>query len=192
MSLTESRHDRSPGLAASEPGRSHRLLPPSAAFAGSAAVFASLYVAAGAPTPLLVVFEQQWHFPAWVLTVAFASYALGLLAALLVAGSLSDHAPPAGHSGDQLEPAAVLVGVSRSTDSGHRGAGVCDFADEGSAAQQPQGDRPSRMADNIADELAGDEFGSHDQLIQVPGGELGSDMRAGLTGGCGVVLQLQA
>jgi MFS family permease len=48
-------------------------------------------VAAGAPTPLLVVFEQQWHFPAWVLTVAFASYALGLLAAVLVAGSLSDH-----------------------------------------------------------------------------------------------------
>lgn len=91
MSLTESRHDRIPGLATSEPGRSHRLLPPSAAFAGSAAVFASLYVAAGAPTPLLVVFEQQWHFPAWVLTVAFASYALGLLAALLVAGSLSDH-----------------------------------------------------------------------------------------------------
>jgi MFS family permease len=91
VSLTESRHDRIPGLATSEPGRSHRLLPPSAAFAGSAAVFASLYVAAGAPTPLLVVFEQQWHFPAWVLTVAFASYALGLLAALLVAGSLSDH-----------------------------------------------------------------------------------------------------
>jgi MFS family permease len=91
VSLTESRHDRIPDLATSEPGRSHRLLPPSAAFAGSAAVFASLYVAAGAPTPLLVVFEQQWHFPAWVLTVAFASYALGLLAALLVAGSLSDH-----------------------------------------------------------------------------------------------------
>ncbi|MFG2259226.1 MFS transporter [Streptomyces mirabilis] len=91
MSLTASRHDRSPGLAASEPGRSRRLLPPAAAFAGSAAVFATLYVAAGAPTPLLVVFEQQWHFPAWVLTVAFASYALGLLAALLVAGSLSDH-----------------------------------------------------------------------------------------------------
>ncbi|MCF3128945.1 MFS transporter [Streptomyces olivochromogenes] len=38
-----------------------------------------------------MVFEQQWHFPAGVLTVAFASYALGLPAALLVAGSLSDH-----------------------------------------------------------------------------------------------------
>ncbi|MEU9289984.1 MFS transporter [Streptomyces sp. NPDC048275] len=91
MSLTESSHDLSPGLAASDPGRSRRLLPSSTAFAGSAGVFAALYVAAGAPTPLLVVFEQQWHFPAWVLTVAFASYALGLLAALLVAGSLSDH-----------------------------------------------------------------------------------------------------
>ncbi|MGW1006382.1 MFS transporter [Streptomyces sp. NPDC002520] len=68
-----------------------RLLAPSAAFAGSGAVFAALYVAAGAPTPLLVVFQQQWRFPAWVLTVAFASYALGLLVALLVAGSLSDH-----------------------------------------------------------------------------------------------------
>ncbi|MEU7411298.1 MULTISPECIES: MFS transporter [Streptomyces] len=54
-------------------------------------MFAALYVAAGAPTPLLVVFEQQWHFPAWVLTVAFSSYALGLLAALLFAGSLSDY-----------------------------------------------------------------------------------------------------
>jgi MFS family permease len=91
VSLTESRHDRGTGLAVAEPGRPRRLLPPSAAFAGSAAVFAALYLAAGAPTPLLVVFEQQWHFPAWVLTVAFASYALGLPAALLVAGSLSDH-----------------------------------------------------------------------------------------------------
>ncbi|WP_257033750.1 MFS transporter [Streptomyces sp. Ag109_G2-15] len=74
-----------------EPARARGLLAPSTAFAGSGAVFAALYVAAGAPTPLLVVFEQQWRFPAWVLTVAFASYALGLLAALLVAGSLSDH-----------------------------------------------------------------------------------------------------
>lgn len=86
-----SRYAHSPALAASEPVRSRRLLPDSAAFAGSAAVFAALYVAAGAPTPLLVVFEQQWRFSAWVLTIAFAAYALGLLVALLVAGSLSDH-----------------------------------------------------------------------------------------------------
>lgn len=61
------------------------------AFTATAVTFAALYVAAGAPTPLLVVFQQQWHFPASVLTVAFAAYALGLLAALLVMGSLSDH-----------------------------------------------------------------------------------------------------
>ncbi|ADI12435.1 major facilitator transporter [Streptomyces bingchenggensis BCW-1] len=91
--VIESTRDRSPVPVpvTTEPARARRLLAPSTAFAGSGAVFAALYVAAGAPTPLLVVFEQQWRFPAWVLTVAFASYALGLLAALLVAGSLSDH-----------------------------------------------------------------------------------------------------
>ncbi|MFF3515608.1 hypothetical protein [Streptomyces sp. NPDC002573] len=84
MSLTQSSPDRSFSHTALEPTRARRLLPSGAAFAGSAAVFAALYLAAGAPTP-------QWHFPAWVLTVAFASYSLGLLAALLVTGSLSDH-----------------------------------------------------------------------------------------------------
>ena len=73
------------------PARPGRRPPSHLAFAGSAAAFAALYVAAGAPTPLLVVFERQWHFPAWVLTIAFAAYAIGLLAALLVTGSLSDH-----------------------------------------------------------------------------------------------------
>ncbi|MEF2977398.1 MFS transporter [Subtercola sp. YIM 133946] len=66
-------------------------LPPTAAFAGSALAFAALYLAAGAPTSLLVLFEKQWGFPSWVLTVAFAAYAIGLLASLLVVGSLSDH-----------------------------------------------------------------------------------------------------
>ncbi|MBV6699427.1 MFS transporter [Kitasatospora aureofaciens] len=91
MSPSATRPDRITGPASIQSARPRRLLPSSAAFAGSAAAFAALYVAAGAPTPLLVVLEQQWHFPPWVLTVAFASYALGLLAALLVAGSLSDH-----------------------------------------------------------------------------------------------------
>ncbi|MGI5185799.1 MFS transporter [Dactylosporangium sp. CA-152071] len=66
-------------------------LPAGVAFAGTGLAFASLYLAAGAPTPLLVLFEREWGFAPWVLTVAFAAYALGLLAALLVAGSLSDH-----------------------------------------------------------------------------------------------------
>jgi MFS family permease len=66
-------------------------LPRTAAFVGTAAAFFLLFFAAGAPTPLYVVFEQQWGFPAWLLTVAFAAYAFGLIAAVLVAGSLSDH-----------------------------------------------------------------------------------------------------
>jgi MFS family permease len=68
-----------------------RTLPPGVAFAGAALTFAALYLAAGAPTPLLVIFQQEWGFAPWVLTIAFATYAIGLLAALLVTGSLSDY-----------------------------------------------------------------------------------------------------
>lgn len=65
-------------------------LPRTAGFVAASTAFASLYLAAGAPTPLLVLLQREWRFPGWVLTVAFAAYALGLLAALLVTGSLSD------------------------------------------------------------------------------------------------------
>ncbi len=91
MTITEAERLPGSGRAVPTVRRPHRRLPSHLAFAGSAAAFAALYVAAGAPTPLLVVFEQHWHFPTWVLTVAFAAYAIGLLAALLAAGSLSDH-----------------------------------------------------------------------------------------------------
>jgi len=60
-------------------------------FVASAAAFVGISFAAGAPSPLYVVFQQQWHFPAWVLTIAFAIYAVTLLITLLVAGSLSDY-----------------------------------------------------------------------------------------------------
>ena len=65
-------------------------LPPAAAFVGTAIAYAGLYLAAGAPSPLFVQYQQQWGFPAGLLTIAFAAYALGLVAAILVAGSLSD------------------------------------------------------------------------------------------------------
>jgi len=68
-----------------------RPLSPTVAFAGSAAVFAAFFVAAGAPTPLLSLRQQEWAFSAEALTFAFSVYALGLLAALLIGGSLSDH-----------------------------------------------------------------------------------------------------
>jgi MFS family permease len=61
------------------------------AFAGAGLGFSGLYLAAGAPSPLFVLYQQQWLFPTAVLTIAFAVYALGLLLALLTTGSLSDH-----------------------------------------------------------------------------------------------------
>lgn len=66
-------------------------LPAGIAFAGMAAAFVSLYLAAGAPTPLLAFYLRQWNFAPPLLTLAFAVYAGGFLAALLTVGSLSDH-----------------------------------------------------------------------------------------------------
>ncbi len=66
-------------------------LPPAAAFPLVAVLLFAFFVAGSAPSPLFVVFQQQWGFSPALLTVAFAIYAIALLASLLVAGSLSDH-----------------------------------------------------------------------------------------------------
>ncbi|MDT5109891.1 MAG: hypothetical protein QOE20_1781 [Mycobacterium sp.] len=58
---------------------------------GEAIAFTSLYAAAGALMPLLVVYQEQWQFPPMLLTLAFAVFAVGFLAAVLTVGSLSDH-----------------------------------------------------------------------------------------------------
>jgi predicted MFS family arabinose efflux permease len=71
------------------PGR--RTLPAGAALAGAAMTFTSLYLAAGALMPLLVLYKEQWNLPASVLSMAFAVFAVGFLAAVLTVGSLSDH-----------------------------------------------------------------------------------------------------
>jgi predicted MFS family arabinose efflux permease len=71
--------------------KSGRALPPAASFAAMTAAFAAFFIAAGAPTPLLPIYEANWHFPASMVTVAFGVYAIALLLTLLVIGSLSDH-----------------------------------------------------------------------------------------------------
>src|SRR5712672_2003635 len=48
--------------------------------------------AASVPTPLYRLYQQEWGFSPLMLTVIFAVYALALLAALLIFGSLSDRA----------------------------------------------------------------------------------------------------
>ncbi|TCC45314.1 MFS transporter [Kribbella capetownensis] len=59
--------------------------------AGAAITFTALYLAAGALTPLLVFYQEQWDFAPSLLALAFAVYAVGFLAAVLTVGSLSDH-----------------------------------------------------------------------------------------------------
>ena len=62
-----------------------------AGFAGISAAMVAILVAAGAPTPLLPIYQHQWGFAPWVLTLAFGIYAFSLLISILVIGSLSDH-----------------------------------------------------------------------------------------------------
>ncbi|HEY5320470.1 MAG TPA: MFS transporter [Galbitalea sp.] len=71
--------------------RARGTLSPMVTFVGIALAFVGLTFAAGAPSPLFVLLQNEWQFPSWVLTVAFAIYAVTLLLTLLVAGALSDH-----------------------------------------------------------------------------------------------------
>jgi MFS family permease len=71
--------------------RRRRTLPAGLALTGTALAFTSLYLAAGVLTPLLVVYKQEWRLSPSLLTLAFAVYAIGFLAAVLTLGSLSDH-----------------------------------------------------------------------------------------------------
>src|SRR3982751_3864564 len=68
-----------------------RETPSGMAMVGAAVAFMSLYLGAGALTPLLVTYEQSFGFAPDMLTVAFAVYAVGFLLATLTLGSLSDH-----------------------------------------------------------------------------------------------------
>lgn len=78
-------------MSAVRPDEGKRRAPRGTAFPGVAAVFVVFLAASSVPSPLYPVYQQQWHFSAWVLTVVFALYVVGLLGSLLVVGALSDH-----------------------------------------------------------------------------------------------------
>jgi MFS family permease len=63
-----------------------------AAFWLLAFVFAATMLGTTLPTPLYVIYQAQWHFTAAIVTLIFAVYAAGVLAALLLAGRSSDQA----------------------------------------------------------------------------------------------------
>ncbi len=62
-----------------------------AAFGAVTATTVTFMAASSAPSPLYVVYQQNWGFSAATLTVVFAVYVLGLLGSILVVGALSDH-----------------------------------------------------------------------------------------------------
>ncbi len=66
-------------------------LPRTAAFWLLGTVLVAFMFAAGAPSPLYVVYQARWGFSAATLTTVFAVYAVALLLALVTVGALSDH-----------------------------------------------------------------------------------------------------
>jgi MFS family permease len=84
------------------------------AFVAIAAIFVLFAAAAGAPTPLYVVYQQQWGFSAVTLTAVFAVYVLGLIGSLLTLGALSDHVGrrPVLLAAIALEAAALVLFIA--------------------------------------------------------------------------------
>jgi MFS family permease len=116
-----------------------------------AEVFVLLFIAAAAPSPLYGVYQAQWRFSAATLTAVFAVYALLLLVALLVFGSVSDYLGRrrvilaglvmaagacglflAAHGVGMLFAARALQGAPVGTATSALGAALIDLQPEGS------------------------------------------------------------
>jgi MFS family permease len=66
------------------------MLSPGLAYALVAAVIGLALFASGTPSPLYATYRELWGFSPVVLTLVYATYAFGVLAALILAGRLSD------------------------------------------------------------------------------------------------------
>jgi predicted MFS family arabinose efflux permease len=73
-----------------EPRTARRTLTPRLAYAHVAAVIGLALFASGTPSPLYGTYRELWGFSPVVLTLVYAMYAFGVLAALLLAGRMSD------------------------------------------------------------------------------------------------------
>jgi MFS family permease len=79
----------SPDVAVTRP-RSRGRLEGRVAFAATAYAFAAAMVGTTLPTPLYALYQRRYGFSELIITVIFGVYALGVIAALLLAGRLSD------------------------------------------------------------------------------------------------------
>src|SRR5262245_20979855 len=81
------------GMDAQTDGRGARerpTAPRAVAFWLVAAAFTVTMLGTTLPTPLYVIYQQEIHFSTLMVTVVFATYAAGVLAALLLVGHVSD------------------------------------------------------------------------------------------------------
>lgn len=69
-----------------------RALPARVGFGLLTSILVTLLASSSAPTPLYATYQTRWGFSPVTITVIFGVYAVAVLASLLVAGSLSDHA----------------------------------------------------------------------------------------------------
>src|SRR5436305_5176955 len=63
-----------------------------AAYVLAASIIGLALFASGTPSPLYGIYRALWGFSAVVLTLVYATYAVGVLASLLLAGPISDQA----------------------------------------------------------------------------------------------------
>jgi MFS family permease len=75
-----------------EPRLARRTLSPRLAYVHVAAVIGLALFASSTPSPLYGTYRALWGFSPVVLTLIYATYAIGVLAALLLAGRVSDEA----------------------------------------------------------------------------------------------------
>jgi MFS family permease len=68
-----------------------RPIMPAWAYGLAAAIIGLALFASGAPSPLYGTYRALWGFSPVVLTLVYATYAFGVLASLLLAGTISDH-----------------------------------------------------------------------------------------------------
>src|ERR1700686_5063577 len=82
-----------PAIAPAKPSRRTPALhlSPASSFYLLASITVSFLAGSSAPTPLYPIYQRMWGFSPVMLTIVFGIYALAVLAALLIAGRLSDH-----------------------------------------------------------------------------------------------------
>lgn len=81
-----------PAGTAAPPAHRRAGLPRGVAFFLVGFVLVMLLVSSTVPSPMYVIYQQQWHFSAAMLTLVFSIYALCILLSMLLFGSLSDTA----------------------------------------------------------------------------------------------------